>query len=61
MAQGFTIKPKEQPRLYTLEEEQTTGWYSIGKDLTQQQCKELYDEKLNDGVSPGRLRITRTS
>jgi len=61
MAQGFTIKPQEEPKLYKLEEEQTTGWYAVGENLTRPQCKELYDAKLNDGVNPRRLRIIRTA
>ena len=60
MAQGFTVK-SDKPKLYKLEEEETIGWYLLGENLTQEQCKELYDEKLNQGINPKRLRITRTA
>ena len=38
MAQGFTIK-ENQPKLYKIEEEYTTGWVLIQTNLTQEQCK----------------------
>ena len=56
---GFTIKGKTPEKLYRLEEEHTTGWYEVGTNLPQQKCKELYDAKLNEGISPTRLRISR--
>ena len=63
MAKGFNVKPiREEPLdpTYRLEEEQTTGWYSVGDGLSKEKCQELYDQKLNEGVSPTRLRIIRT-
>ena len=60
MAQGFTIK-SNNPKLYKLEEEETIGWYVVEENLTQERCKELYDQKLNEGINPRRLRITRTA
>ena len=56
MAKGFSPKAEER---YTLEEEQTSGWYAIEENISKQRCKELYDERLNEGVNPRRLRITR--
>ena len=46
---------------YTLEEEQTSGWYTVGENVSKQRCKELYDSRLNEGVNPQRLRITRVA
>ena len=60
MAQGFTIK-ENQPKLYKMEEEYTTGWVLIQTNLTQEQCKKQYDSLINDGVSPQRIKITRIS
>ena len=60
MAQGFTIK-SNNPKLYKLEEEETIGWYVVEENLTQERCKELYDQKLNEGINPRRLRIIRTA
>jgi len=56
MAKGFQVK--EDAR-YTLEEEQTSGWYAVGENLSKERCKQLYESRLNEGVSPQRLRITR--
>lgn len=60
MAQGFTIKTN-QPKLYKIEEECTSGWEVIETNLTKEQCKEHYDALMNDGVSPQRIKITRIS
>ena len=56
MAKGFSLKTEAR---YKLEEEQTSGWYAIEENISKQRCKELYDERLNEGVNPRRLRITR--
>jgi hypothetical protein len=58
MAKGFSVKEEKR---YRLEEEQTTGWDIIADNVSQERCKELYDEKLYIGVNPQRLRITRIS
>jgi len=58
MAKGFSVKEEKR---YRLEEEQTTGWDIIADNVSQERCKELYDEKLYIGVNPQRLRITRVS
>jgi hypothetical protein len=58
MAKGFSVKEEKR---YRLEEEQTTGWDIIADNVSQERCKELYDEKLYNGVNPQRLRITRIS
>ena len=58
MTKGFNVKTKEDSR-YRLEEEQTSGWYSVAENVSQQECKQLYDQRLNEGISPKRLRITR--
>ena len=49
----------EENKRYRLEVEETTGWYIVEDNVSKQRCKELYDEKLYQGVSPTRLRITR--
>ena len=49
----------EQEERYTLEEEQTSGWFPVGENISKERCKELYDSRLNEGVHPSRLRITR--
>jgi len=60
MAKGFNVKTKEDKR-YRLEEEQTTGWYSLADNVSQEDCKRIYDQKLSEGISPSRLRITRVA
>jgi len=46
---------------YQLEVEDTSGWYTVGDNLSQEKCKELYDQKLYEGISPQRLRIRRVA
>ena len=58
MAKGFNIKEEKR---YRLEEEQTTGWYSLADNVSQEDCKRIYDQKLSEGISPQRLRIIRIS
>jgi len=58
MAKGFKVK---EDKRYRLEEEQTTGWYSLADNVSREDCKRIYDQKLNEGISPQRLRITRVA
>jgi hypothetical protein len=58
MAKGFQVKGDKR---YTLEVEETSGWYSIVENVTQEDCKSAYDNQLNQGVNPKRLRIIRTA
>ena len=56
MAKGFEIKTDKR---YKLEVEETTGWYVVVENVSQEDCKVKYEEQLNQGVNPQRLRITR--
>jgi hypothetical protein len=47
--------------LYKLQEEGTSGWTDITSPLTKEECKRHYEENLNDGTSPKRLKIVRVS
>ena len=58
MAKGFNVKEEKR---YRLEEEQTTGWCSLADNVSQEDCKRMYDQKLNEGINPSRLRITRVA
>ena len=49
----------EEEKRYCLEEEETTGWYVVAENVSEEQCKQRYNERLNQGVSPQRLRIRR--
>lgn len=65
MAKGFVVKLPDtnkspEPR-YRLEEESTVGFVVIANNLTKEKCKELYDEKLDEGINPIRLKIIRES
>ena len=51
----------EEQKRYRLEVEETSGWYPVADNVSQEQCKELYDQKLYEGVHPQRLRITRVA
>lgn len=48
-------------KLYRIEEESTNGWFTVPnhQGLTQEQCTEMYNGLMNDGVDPDRLRIIR--
>jgi hypothetical protein len=48
-----------EDKRYTLEVEETSGWYSIVENVSQEDCKSAYDKQLNQGVNPQRLRIRR--
>jgi hypothetical protein len=50
-----------EDRRYTLEVEETSGWYVVVENVSQEDCKTKYEEQLNQGVNPQRLRITRTA
>jgi len=58
MAKGFNVKEEKR---YRLEVEETTGWYSVADNVSQEDCKKAYDEKLNEGINPQRLRIIRVA
>ena len=57
----MAIRYPVYPVLYKIEEECTTGWEVIWTDLTKEQCKERYDELIDNGVSPKRIKISRIS
>ena len=59
MAQGFQIKKNNE--LYKLQEEGTSGWTDITRPLTREECKRQYEENLNEGTSPKRLKVVRVS
>ena len=65
MAKGFTVKSSHGNKIseakYRLEEESTVGFTVIGSNLTKEECKELYDKKLEEGANPTRLKIVRES
>ena len=48
-----------EDKRYTLEVEETSGWYVVVENVSQEDCKVKYDEQLNQGIHPRRLRITR--
>ena len=48
-----------EDKRYTLEVEETSGWYVVVENVSQEDCKVKYDEQLNQGTHPQRLRITR--
>ena len=51
----------EEQKRYRLEEEETAGWYVVIDDVSEEQCKQRYNERLNEGINPQRLRITRVA
>jgi hypothetical protein len=59
MAQGFQIKKNNE--LYKLQEEETMGWIDITGPLTREECKRQYNEHLNEGTNPKRLKVVRVS
>ena len=48
-----------EDKRYKLEVEETSGWYVVVENVSQEDCKVKYEEQLNQGVNPQRLRITR--
>lgn len=57
MAQGFNVKSNHQR--YKIEEECTTGWEVYQTNLTREECQNVYDFMINEGISPSRIKITR--
>ena len=47
--------------LYTIEEESTTGWNEVRTSLTKEECEQIYNSLLDDGINPKRIKITRVS
>jgi hypothetical protein len=47
--------------LYDLHEELTNGWFPVndGRNLNKEECTNLYDNLLRQGVNPRRLKIVR--
>ncbi len=58
MAKGFSPKPN-QPELYRIEEECTSGWQEYKTDLTKEQTEAEYQFLINEGYPPSRIKITR--
>ncbi len=58
MAKGFSLKPN-QPELYRIEEECTSGWQEYKTDLTKEQTEAEYQFLINEGYPPSRIKITR--
>lgn len=53
---------KTMEKLYRIEELETSGWTLVESNdtgLTQDQVKYRYQEILDEGISPDRLRIVR--
>ena len=48
-----------EDKRYKLEVEETSGWCVVVENVSQEDCKTKYDEQLNQGINPQRLRITR--
>jgi len=47
--------------LYKIEEESTSGWHEVRTSLTRDECEQIYNSLLNDGISPKRIKISRVS
>ena len=58
MAKGFSLKPN-QPELYRIEEECTSGWQEYKTNLTKEQTEAEYQFLINEGYPPSRIKITR--
>ena len=49
-------------QLYTIEEQNTTGWHKLTQEyrhLTREECKTKYDFLILDGANPEDLRVVR--
>ena len=53
----------EEIPLYDLQEELTNGWFTVneGKTLNKEDCTNLYNTLLRQGVNPRRLKIVRVA
>jgi len=58
MAKGFSQKPN-QPELYKIEEECTSGWQEYKTNLTKEEVTAEYEFLINEGYAPSRIKITR--
>jgi hypothetical protein len=56
-------KMSEEIPLYDLQEELTNGWFTVndGKNLNKEDCTNLYNTLLRQGVNPRRLKIVRVA
>ena len=52
----------EEP-LYDLQEQLTNGWFTVnnGRNLNKEQCTNLYNTLLLQGVNPSRIKIVRVA
>mgnify|MGYP001200372721 FL=1 len=58
MAKGFSVKPN-QPELYRIEEECTSGWQEYKTNLTKEQTEAEYQFLINEGYPPSRIKVIR--
>lgn len=49
----------EVQKLYRIEELYTAGWEPVAHRLSREQAQKVLNERLNDGISPDRLRVIR--
>jgi hypothetical protein len=45
--------------LYKIQENATTGWTDVTKPLIKEDCTIAYENLLNEGISPNRLKVVR--
>jgi len=48
-----------EEQLYRIEQFDTTGWVIVYSSLSKEECKNVYDGLMNEGISPNRIRIVR--
>ena len=48
-----------EKQLYRIEQFDTTGWEVIHSSLSKEECGNVYDGLMNEGISPKRIRIVR--
>ena len=58
MAKGFSVKPN-QPELYRIDEECTSGWQEYKTNLTKEQTEAEYQFLINEGYPPSRIKVIR--